>query len=211
MAPSKIRSTTLPPGMTLPPGVSLPPGMSIADIPAMRPPPGVKSNFVNPETSATSLLVINWAFTSLAVLMVFLRVFTRGSFKREQGLGWDDSKSGLFTLTDRELSLCSSDCIGHGMMLKSPSPTPIDSPTAWVCCARCSCDSVFELWLWSTHVGHSCYEPYGGAITRKFDSINDNMRLLGEGLHVLRTDLLYHRLPCQDIDLGPLQTSVRDI
>lgn len=81
-----------PHSIALPPGVTLPPGMSIADLPAMMPPPGAKSNFMDPVTNTNGLIAVNWFFTSLAAFMVFVRVVARGTLKREQGYGWDDGR-----------------------------------------------------------------------------------------------------------------------
>lgn len=100
--------------MALPPGVTLPPGMSIADLPAMMPPRGVKSNFVSPETSTAGLMAVNWLFTSLAALMIFVRMLTRGTLKREQGYGWDDRKLPFHLPGCSVLIADSLDCAGSG-------------------------------------------------------------------------------------------------
>lgn len=63
-----------------------------ADIPAMRPPHGVKSDFDHGDSNGTTLLAFSWIFTPLAVLMVSLRVLTRAKLKQNYGWGWDDSK-----------------------------------------------------------------------------------------------------------------------
>jgi hypothetical protein len=115
MAPAETFS------IALPPGVTLPPGMSIADLPAMRPPPGVTSNFTNPETSTAGLMAVNWFFTSLAALMTLIRVVTRGILKREQGYGWDDGKLPSGILKHQALTVDSSDRASYGKRTAAPA------------------------------------------------------------------------------------------
>ena len=45
--------------------------------PAMPPPPGVTSNFVNPEHNYNRFIVVNCIFLPIAVIAVCLRSYTR--------------------------------------------------------------------------------------------------------------------------------------
>ena len=66
--------------------------MDIQNLPALPPPPGVKSQFDHPsDTMVTPLTIVNAIFVSLAFLAVVVRVGTR-SFISRQTLGWDDGK-----------------------------------------------------------------------------------------------------------------------
>lgn len=46
-------------------------------IPAMSPPPGKTSNFVDPEYQGTKFIVVNCIFLPLAVLALAVRTWTR--------------------------------------------------------------------------------------------------------------------------------------
>ena len=57
-------------------------------IPALSPPPGVISNFINPPTVAPSLIAINGVFLPLTIIAVTIRIYVKGRIIR--ALGWDD-------------------------------------------------------------------------------------------------------------------------
>ncbi|KAF2865411.1 hypothetical protein BDV95DRAFT_586351 [Massariosphaeria phaeospora] len=59
-------------------------------MPAATPPPGVQSNFVDPETNGEPARVVSICFTAAAVLMVALRLYARTTLPKGQRLGWDD-------------------------------------------------------------------------------------------------------------------------
>ncbi|KAF1948955.1 hypothetical protein CC80DRAFT_497863 [Byssothecium circinans] len=65
--------------------------MDFSNIPVMPPPKGMKSNFDNPATNATSTLIVNWIFTPLALIATLIRLYTRTTLSRDQRLGWDDA------------------------------------------------------------------------------------------------------------------------
>lgn len=59
-----------------------------ASIPAIPPPPGIKSNFDNPRTLKSSFVAVNATFLSLMVIVVAIRTYSRGVIAR--AMGWDD-------------------------------------------------------------------------------------------------------------------------
>ncbi|KAL2813483.1 hypothetical protein BDW59DRAFT_176725 [Aspergillus cavernicola] len=62
--------------------------MSSDPIPAMPPPEGQTSNFVNPTFGATKFVVVNCVFLPIAFLALVIRVWTRTFITR--GFRWDD-------------------------------------------------------------------------------------------------------------------------
>lgn len=60
----------------------------IEDIPALQPPPGVQSNFVDPPSLVPSAIVVESIFFPLMILAVLTRLFVRA--KITKGWGWDD-------------------------------------------------------------------------------------------------------------------------
>jgi hypothetical protein len=63
----------------------------LANIPAMPPPPGVKSNFDHPETDSQIFIIVSSIFTAIPVIAVIMRIFSR-SVLSSQKLWWDDGK-----------------------------------------------------------------------------------------------------------------------
>lgn len=57
-------------------------------IPAAAPPPGVTSNFVNPESLASTTMGIGICMLVLTAFVVTVRLFS--NYKAARGLGWDD-------------------------------------------------------------------------------------------------------------------------
>ncbi|KAI9695409.1 MAG: hypothetical protein M1836_006461 [Candelina mexicana] len=55
---------------------------------SLKPPPGVKPNFVNPETRAPSLINANIAMMVLGSIALLARLYARAFLSRS--LGWDD-------------------------------------------------------------------------------------------------------------------------
>ena len=62
--------------------------MDYANLPALAPPAGVQSNFDNPKTLKTSLVAINGIFLPLMLIVVAIRLYSRG--KIMHAMGWDD-------------------------------------------------------------------------------------------------------------------------
>ena len=72
---------------------SLPPGVPLSEIPALKPPPGIKPNFVNPPSYANALVTVNAVFLTLMLITLALRLYTKGVLLKS--LGWDDCKSSI--------------------------------------------------------------------------------------------------------------------
>ena len=64
-------------------------------LPALFPPPGVTSNFINPETRASALVITSILCTTLVVFCVAVRFYTKIHIKHAWGL--DDCKSARIT------------------------------------------------------------------------------------------------------------------
>lgn len=58
--------------------------------PAMHPPPGIATNYVNPPSCAEPVKVINLLFPTLAFIMMAIRIYSRTKDRLGQGFGWDD-------------------------------------------------------------------------------------------------------------------------
>ena len=65
--------------------------MDYANIPATAPPAGVQSNFIHPKTLKTSLIAVNATFLPLMLLVVAIRIYSRGRLMH--AMGWDDCKT----------------------------------------------------------------------------------------------------------------------
>ena len=57
---------------------------------AGKPPPGLHSNFVNPDSLRTPEIAVNAVFVSLATLAVVVRIYAKAVVTR--ATGWDDCK-----------------------------------------------------------------------------------------------------------------------
>lgn len=66
-------------------------------IPAMAPPAGQASNFVDPPYTGTKLLVVNCVFLPLALIALGVRTWTRAFVVRS--FRWDDCESKLIPQT----------------------------------------------------------------------------------------------------------------
>lgn len=62
-----------------------------ANLPAGIPPPGVKPNFANPYSIAPVIIILSAVFTSLMVIVVGMRLFSKAFVIRK--LGADDRES----------------------------------------------------------------------------------------------------------------------
>jgi hypothetical protein len=65
----------------------------LKNAPASPPPPGVRSNFLNPPSWETRIIALEGAFLSLMLLAVGVRIFVRTRINKVWG--WDDCKSSL--------------------------------------------------------------------------------------------------------------------
>jgi len=64
---------------------------ALAQIPAMAPPPGVKSNLVNPESIAYRQTIATSILMAIMMLFVFNRIYVKAWLVRK--LSWDDGMS----------------------------------------------------------------------------------------------------------------------
>lgn len=69
----------------------LPPGVPLSQIPALKPPPGVKPNFVDPVSLAPAIIAVNVVFLVLMLIALVMRLYTKGILLRN--LWWDDRKT----------------------------------------------------------------------------------------------------------------------
>jgi hypothetical protein len=60
---------------------------AIWNLPALRPPPGIKSNFEHPETRAREIIVMNAIFLTLMVLAIGMRFCVRRA--GNSAFSWD--------------------------------------------------------------------------------------------------------------------------
>lgn len=60
----------------------------LSKIPALRPPPGVESNFENPSGIGTTIVVVKVVFLVLMFFFLLTRFYVKASITR--GLWWDD-------------------------------------------------------------------------------------------------------------------------
>jgi hypothetical protein len=65
----------------------------LAQLPALPPPLGVKSNFDNPPNHDASLIVTNTFFLAAMLSVVTIRIYTRSVIIHE--IGWDDCKTSF--------------------------------------------------------------------------------------------------------------------
>lgn len=59
--------------------------------PAMPPPPGLETNFVDPPSRQPAIIAMSAVFVSLMLLVVSVRTYTRTRILKSWG--WDDSKA----------------------------------------------------------------------------------------------------------------------
>ena len=65
---------------------------------AGKPPPGVYSNFVNPESLRNPEIAVNVVFVTLATFAVVVRVYAKAVVTR--ATGWDDCMCPMLGLED---------------------------------------------------------------------------------------------------------------
>lgn len=66
---------------------------ALQNIPALPPPPGVKSNFDNPVTRDAALIEANAVFIALMLLLLAIRVYSKARITHT--LWWDDCALSL--------------------------------------------------------------------------------------------------------------------
>lgn len=64
--------------------------MVFGRVKAVTPPPGVTPNFANPETNVLTTNVVGTIFTTITIILVMMRIYTRSRLTKS--LGWDDCK-----------------------------------------------------------------------------------------------------------------------
>ncbi len=77
--------------------------MDFSNIPAAAPPPGMVSNFSDPKTLSTSLIVLNAIFLSIMLIVVGARLYSRAFLSR--AIGWDDCKCRWMLLSSTRLTI----------------------------------------------------------------------------------------------------------
>lgn len=69
----------------------IPADIDLSQIPAYPPPPGVVSNFVNPPSLATAIIVTSSVMVGVMVLCVAARMYAKAVVTHT--VGWDDCES----------------------------------------------------------------------------------------------------------------------
>ncbi|PYI00525.1 hypothetical protein BO78DRAFT_438518 [Aspergillus sclerotiicarbonarius CBS 121057] len=82
-------------------------------IPAVAPPPGLTSNFVDPPHCGTKFIVVNCVFLPLAVLALGVRTWTRLFVVRS--VSWDDYLMILAVILSAVLSAVTLDMLNYGL------------------------------------------------------------------------------------------------
>lgn len=82
--------------------------LDFSQIPSMPPPPGVTSNFVNPENNSSILIIVCTICLVFLLLFVSLRMYTRLWISRSFGL--DDGTHPVFTQKSKNPMLLTDDC-----------------------------------------------------------------------------------------------------
>ena len=59
-------------------------------MPALPPPPGIKSDFDTPPTNHLLISVLNGLFLGLALFFLIIRVYTRSTLPEGHRISWDD-------------------------------------------------------------------------------------------------------------------------
>lgn len=67
---------------------SIPSGVPLSKIPTLKPPPGVKSNFVDPPSLANAIIAVSVVFLALMLIALTVRIYTKWILLRS--LWWDD-------------------------------------------------------------------------------------------------------------------------
>ena len=78
---------------------SLPPGIPLSQIPAGKPPAGVKPNLIDPDSLGGAIVTVNAVFLALMLIFVTLRIYTKAVLL--QTLWWDDCKLPVLALCSK--------------------------------------------------------------------------------------------------------------
>lgn len=62
-------------------------------MPALSPPPGVESNFENPQSRSSLTVIPSAAIVGITIILVFTRMYTKVYILKS--VGWDDCTSGV--------------------------------------------------------------------------------------------------------------------
>ena len=65
----------------------------LENAPALRPPPGVQPNYVNPPSYESKILALECVFLPLMLIAVGVRIFVRSRMTKIWG--WDDCKDTI--------------------------------------------------------------------------------------------------------------------
>lgn len=71
----------------------LPPGIDPWKTPALLPPPGMHSNFLNPESHANQTIVACSIVTAIMILFLVARMYTK--IYLTHSVGWDDCENSF--------------------------------------------------------------------------------------------------------------------
>ncbi|KAH8654975.1 hypothetical protein BGZ60DRAFT_532605 [Tricladium varicosporioides] len=89
----------------------------LAQYPAMKPPLGVKSNFINPPSQQPALIILNAVFLALMVIVVAIRLYSKARILRT--IGWDDYTCAMAALasTAHSVVMLNNLQLGYGRHL----------------------------------------------------------------------------------------------
>ena len=89
----------------------------LEELPALKPPPGVLPNFVDPPDKGPAVAAVASIFAALAFIMVLVRIYCKCVVFRRWT--WDDGKSlgATSTLYPQLISTTSDICIRRGMIV----------------------------------------------------------------------------------------------
>ena len=62
------------------------PGVPIQELPALKPPPGERPNFINPPSYEHTLVILEGIFVPLMLLVVSMRLYVRAKIMKKWGL-----------------------------------------------------------------------------------------------------------------------------
>ena len=79
--------------------------MNYSNTPMVAPPPGAVSNFSDPKTQSTNLIILNTVFLPLMLIVVGIRLYSRAFLSH--AVGWDDCKCRMIISSNIELTLSS--------------------------------------------------------------------------------------------------------
>lgn len=66
----------------------------LQNAPALKPPPGVRPNFVNPPSYESTIVALEGVFLALMLIALSVRVYVRTRITKS--IGWDDCKRSVY-------------------------------------------------------------------------------------------------------------------